>query len=63
MRAVIRKLFPSGGKKLMDALEVALKTWPPKIEPGLGAPAAPGGKKADPVKAAATQKTAKELAA
>jgi len=63
MRAVIRKLFPGGGKKLMDKLEAALKAWPPKIEPGLGAPATPGGKKADPVKAAATQKTAKELAA
>ncbi|MCY1200480.1 hypothetical protein GFK26_18480 [Variovorax paradoxus] len=62
MRAVIKKLFPGGGKKLMEKLEASLKAWPPKIEPGLGAPATPGGKK-DPVKAAATQKTAKELAA
>jgi hypothetical protein len=63
MRMVIKKLFPAAPKKLQEKLEAALKSWPPKIEPGLGAPAAPGGKKADPVKAAATQKTAKELAA
>ena len=63
MRLVIRKLFPAAPKKLQEKLEAALKSWPPKIEPGLGAPATPGGKKADPVKAAATQKTAKELAA
>jgi hypothetical protein len=66
MRSVIKKLFPSASKQLADKLEASLKSWPPQIEPGLGADKAAGAgpkKAADPVKAAATQKTAKELAA
>ena len=66
MRMVIKKLFPKAGAALLKKLEADLKKWPPEeeIEPGLGADKGAGaGKKADPVKAASTQKTAKELAA
>lgn len=61
MKLVVAKLFPAASKKERDELEKALADWPPEeVEPGLGAP----GKKstAGPIKAAGTQKTAKELA-
>lgn len=69
MRAVIKKLFPSAGKQLEDALEKSLKDWPPEpvADPGLGddKAGAPAGKKSSgaAVKAANTQRVAKELAA
>lgn len=67
MRAVIEKLFPAMSdeqeKKFMDSL----KDWPPaldEVDPGLGASgAAQKSSGADPVKAANTQRVAKELAA
>lgn len=66
MRALIVKLFPSASKALAAKLEASLKDWPPEIplETGLGD--SKGGQKkssGDPVKAANTQRVAKELAA
>lgn len=65
MGQVIDKLFPGASEEERKKLEASLKEWPP--EPvaaettGLGDKSSGGGN--DPVKAAATQKTAKELAA
>jgi hypothetical protein len=66
MIMVIDKLFPAASKEERAQLEKSLADWPPEelIEDGLGA-AKPAGKKsgAQPIKAAGTQKAAKELAA
>lgn len=64
MQQVVDKLFPAASEEMRKKLEVALKDWPP--EPvdetgGLGNPSKEGS--GDPVAAAATQKTAKEMAA
>ena len=63
MRTLMKKLLPSASKDQMKKLESSLKAWPPKIEPGLGDKAGAKTSAGDPVAAAATQKTAKELAA
>jgi hypothetical protein len=65
MRSVIKKLFPMASGELAKKLEAALKDWPPEPvmeeEGGLGStPKKSAGSK---LKAASTQKTAKELAA
>ncbi len=64
MRALIEKLFPAMSDELEKRLETALKAWPPKMEEITAGLAAPGakGSGADPVKAANTQRVAKELA-
>lgn len=64
MQQVIDKMFPGISEEDRKKLEKSLKSWPPEPPPeatGLGDKSKGGGK--DPVKAAATQKTAKELAA
>lgn len=62
MRSVITKLFPGISDKELKELENSLKDWPPEpveAEGALGSKDKAGG----PLKAAGTQKTAKELAA
>lgn len=64
MGQVIDKLFPGASKEDRAKLEAALKDWPPEPPTeteGLGDKSNGGG--SDPISAAATQKTAKELAA
>lgn len=67
MRQLVEKMFPAQSKEEAEAMEKALKEWPPEpvAEPGLDGTVKGGAKsKADgPIKAAATQKTAKELTA
>lgn len=67
MATVVEKLFPAASEEMEKEMESELKSWPPKDEvTGLGdkTPTAPGKKSAgDPIAAASTQKTAKELAA
>lgn len=64
MEQVIDKLFPGASEQERQALSKSLKGWPPELPPetaGLGNTSKGSGP--DPVRAAATQKTAKELAA
>lgn len=65
MGQVIEKMFPGASEKERKELEKSLKDWPPEPPPeeaGLGSKG-PTGKGGGPLKAASTQKTAKELAA
>ena len=67
MRSLIKKLFPAASNKVVELLEASLKDWPPEMlmTDGLGAPKAPGDKSSGsaPLKAANTQRVAKEMAA
>lgn len=60
MAALTRKLFPAASQADVTKYKGALKTWPPEDSLGLGAS---GASSSGPIKAAGTQKTAKELAA
>lgn len=65
MRQLVAKMFPAASEAERNKLEASFKTWPPEPLPeetGLGAKG-PKNKGSDPIKAASTQKTAKELAA
>lgn len=63
------KLFPAASDKVRSAIEASIKDWPPEPVPAqegaLPGTAKAGGDKSDggPIKAASTQKTAKELTA
>lgn len=62
MRTLITKLFPAASEKVAALLEKSLKAWPPElptVESGLGAGKPNSG--GSPLKAANTQKVAKEL--
>jgi hypothetical protein len=73
MKQVVDKMFPGASEEQRKKLEKALDEWPPEpvdiaaaTAPGLGAKDKAKKSKAggsDPLKAASTQKTAKELAA
>lgn len=66
MRLVVEKMFPAQSSKQREAMEAALKEWPPEpIEPTLDGTAKGGAKSkaVGPIKAAGAQKTAKELTA
>lgn len=69
MLLLIKKLFPSASEQDIKEMEAAVKDWPPEDPllagglPGTKQPGAGKNKAGDPVKAASTQKTAKELAA
>ena len=65
MENLTRKLFPSASDKDMEVMVTALKSWPPEVPLTTGLGAKPGSTKqpGDAANAAATQKTAKELAA
>jgi hypothetical protein len=64
MRSVVKKLFPAASDTLEEKLDKALTSWPP--EDLLAQAGLPGAKQPNagaPLKAASTQKTAKELTA
>jgi hypothetical protein len=64
MKSVAAKLFPAASKELAKKLDEAIKKWTPTADALVSLSAEPGGKKpAGAVKAAGTQKTAKEMAA
>lgn len=70
MRGLIRKLFPAASKAMGEKLEAALKDWPPEpVEEGAGLSAPGSTRKPEKssgqtaVKAANTQRVAKEMAA
>jgi hypothetical protein len=65
MRSVKDKLFPAASKELSKKLDAAIKGWTPTADALVSLAQAPGATKGagDPVRAASTQKTAKELAA
>jgi hypothetical protein len=66
MRSLIKKLFPAASDKVVKLLEGSLKDWPPEMiaVAGLGAPKPAGSPSsgADSLKAANTQRVAKEMA-
>lgn len=62
MSQLIEKMFPGASEEDRKRLEASLKEWPPKLEElGLGNKTGSAGRP-DPVRAAGTQKVAKELA-
>jgi hypothetical protein len=70
MLLLIKKLFPAASEADIAEMEAAVKDWPPEDPllstgglPGTKQPGAGKNKAGDPVAAASTQKTAKELAA
>jgi hypothetical protein len=66
MKTVIDKLFPAMSDATEKLMEDALKDWPPELiasAVGLGAPKEQGSGASNPIKAANTQRVAKELAA